>query len=59
MVNILDPVELAITIAQIGCESTDRDTAARLLDLADRLLTAAGLPIIASGLFADFSTFPC
>jgi hypothetical protein len=53
MVKTTDPVELAFTIAQIACDTSEPDTAMRLLDLADQLLTAAGLPIIAPGQFAD------
>ena len=51
--NTVDLVELAFTIAQIAADTGERDTAMRLLDLADQLLTAAGLPIIAPGQFAD------
>jgi hypothetical protein len=57
-VNTVDPVELAFTIAQIAADTGERDTAMRLLDLADRLLTAAGLPIIAPSQ-PDFSSCPC
>ena len=56
--NIVDPVELAFTIAQIAADTGERDTAMRLLDLADQLLTAAGLPIIAPSQ-PDFSSCPC
>ena len=59
MVNTTDPVELAFTIAQIACDTREPDTAMRLLDVADCLLTAAGLPIIAPGQFADPPTCPC
>ena len=51
--NIVDPVELAFTIAQIAADTREPDTAMRLVDLADQLLTAAGLPKIAPGQFAD------
>ena len=56
--NTVDLVELAFTIAQIAADTGERDTAMRLLDLADRLLTAAGLPIIAPSQ-PDFSSCPC
>jgi hypothetical protein len=58
-VNTTDPFELAFAIAQIACDTKEPDTALRLLDLADRLLTAAGLPIIAPGQFAGLSSCPC
>jgi hypothetical protein len=57
-VNTVDLVELALTIAQIAADTGERDTAIRLLDLADQLLTAAGLPIIAPSQ-PDFSSCPC
>ena len=59
LVNITDPFELALTIARIAADTREPDTAMRLLDLADRLLTAAGLPIITPGQPASFSTCPC
>jgi hypothetical protein len=58
-VNATDPFELAFAIAQIAADTGERDTATRLLELADRLLTAAGLPIIAPSQPAGLSSCPC
>jgi len=40
----IDVLELATEIAEIAGTTTDRKAARRLLDLADRLLSEAGLP---------------
>ena len=40
----IDRVELASEIADIARTTTDPETARRLLQLADRLLSEAGLP---------------
>ena len=44
MANPIDPIELAHKIAAIASESHDPDTGLALIDLADQLLTMAGLP---------------
>jgi hypothetical protein len=44
MTSQIDLTELAREIAEIARTTLDPATAARLLELADRLLTAAGLP---------------
>ena len=52
-VNATDPFELAFAIAQVAPDTREPDTPLRLLDVADCLLTAAGLPLIAPNQSAD------
>ena len=40
-----DPVEIANTIAEIASKTQEPETARRLMELVNRLLTAAGLPL--------------
>ena len=44
MASITDVVELARIVSSIASTTTDPETAAQLMELADRLLTEAGLP---------------
>jgi hypothetical protein len=39
-----NPAELARAIAEIATDTKDPDTATRLMELVDQLLTEAGLP---------------
>ncbi len=45
MADEIDPVELACEIAEIASTTRDPETGRRLVTLADRLLTPAGLPL--------------
>ena len=44
MTSEFDLVQLATEITEVASTTTDPETASRLLDLADRLLTEAGFP---------------
>ena len=44
MTRVFDPVEIAQVVAEIASRTNDPGTARELMDLADQLLTAAGLP---------------
>jgi len=44
MEQAIDVVELAGTLAEIASTTGEQDTAAKILDVVDRLLTKAGLP---------------
>ena len=45
MADEIDPVELACEIAGIASATGDPETGRRLVNLVDRLLTTAGLPL--------------
>jgi hypothetical protein len=40
-----DPIEIADTLAEIARQTQDPATGRRLMELVDRLLTEAGLPV--------------
>ena len=44
MENTTNATELALAMAEIASATREPETAAKLLDLADQLLTQAGLP---------------
>jgi hypothetical protein len=44
MTRVFDPVEIAQVVAEIAGRTDDPGTARELMDFADQLLTAAGLP---------------
>ena len=46
MENTINATELALAIAEIAGATREPETAAKLLDLADQLLTQAGLPLL-------------
>ena len=45
MADEIDPVELACEIAGIASKTEDPETGRRLVNLVNRLLTTAGLPL--------------
>jgi hypothetical protein len=45
MADEIDPVEWAYEIARIASTTGDPETGRRLVNLVDRLLTTAGLPL--------------
>ena len=45
MADEIDPVEWAYEIARIASATGDPETGRRLVNLVDRLLTTAGLPL--------------
>jgi hypothetical protein len=44
MSRVFDPIEIAQVVAEIASRTDEPGIARELMDLADQLLTAAGLP---------------
>ena len=49
MVSRIDLLQLAAEIAEIAAATSERETARRLLELVDQLLSRAGLPDASEG----------
>ena len=53
MGNSINVIELARAIAEIASQTRDSDTAVQLVEMVDRLLTKAGLPVASTGVSQD------